>query len=256
MRTSRGVDRVRKALVIASCVGVGLGVFAVQAAAQIPGANYTGDHSGTRDYDSPPGPRIRFDVSATGSSVQNLTVYDVPYAIDVTSKSASIVDHRFTYEVVYPSFGVFPGPSCKRGSALRITGVFDAGQGVVGTIDLASIDCPFNSENIDWYDGPTWSASTQATPPRDTTAPNTNITKHPKNRVVAKSVRVKVTYAFTSTEADPRFQCKLDKRSWQACGTPKSYKVPAGKHTFKVRAKDAAGNLDPSPAKDTFRVIR
>ena len=29
-----------------------------------------------------------------------------------------------------------------------------------------------------------------------------------------------------------------------------------GKHKFKVRAIDAAGNTDPSPAKDKFKVVR
>jgi len=28
-----------------------------------------------------------------------------------------------------------------------------------------------------------------------------------------------------------------------------------GKHKFKVRATDAAGNTDPTPAKDKFKVV-
>ena len=33
----------------------------------------------------------------------------------------------------------------------------------------------------------------------------------------------------------------------------RKYKVREGKHKFRVRATDAAGNTDPSPAKVKFR---
>jgi hypothetical protein len=31
-------------------------------------------------------------------------------------------------------------------------------------------------------------------------------------------------------------------------------KVKKGKHTFQVRATDAAGNIDPTPASDAWKV--
>ena len=32
-------------------------------------------------------------------------------------------------------------------------------------------------------------------------------------------------------------------------------RLKKGKHKFQVRAIDAAGNVDPSPAKDKFKVV-
>ena len=40
------------------------------------------------------------------------------------------------------------------------------------------------------------------------------------------------------------------------CKSPKTYHgVAPGKHTFKVKAIDADGKLDPTPAKDKFRIL-
>lgn len=241
---------------IAICVFAAAGAIAVQAQAQIPNAHYEGDHSYEPDYQPrTPGPRIVLDVSPNGTSA-TLTVRDAPYAPDITNKTVSIRDHRFVYEVAYPSYGI--PPDCRPGKGLRVTGTFDAGQSVEGTILPGTIDCPMTSiDDVDWWTTPfTWSARTESPPVSDTTAPNTTISKRPKNRIEAKAPRTKVTYTFTSTEGGSSFQCKLDQRSWRVCGTPKTYKVPAGKHAFKVRAKDAVGNVDLSPAKDTFWVVR
>jgi hypothetical protein len=66
-----------------------------------------------------------------------------------------------------------------------------------------------------------------------------------------------VTFKFTSTEGKSTFQCKLDKKPFKACGSPKTYKkLKPGKHVFKVRAIDKAGNVDPTPAKRKFTVLR
>ena len=45
------------------------------------------------------------------------------------------------------------------------------------------------------------------------------------------------------------FECRLDGGGWGACSSPKSYSgLGEGNHTFHVRATDAAGNVDPTPA--------
>ncbi len=87
----------------------------------------------------------------------------------------------------------------------------------------------------------------ETTPP-DTTPPETVITKHPKKRRLIGGTRAKARFAFTSSEAGSSFQCKLDRRPWKACVSPKRYKVKLGKHRFRVRATDAAGNTDPTAA--------
>ena len=71
----------------------------------------------------------------------------------------------------------------------------------------------------------------------------------------ARSRSAKAVFKFRATEAGATFQCKLDKGAWATCRSPKSYTVKKGAHTFQARAKDAAGNVDRSPAKRSFRRI-
>ncbi len=87
----------------------------------------------------------------------------------------------------------------------------------------------------------------------DCTPPKTTITKGaPK-----KTKKHKVKFKFKSSESGSSFECKLDKKKFKPCRSPKKYKrLKKGKHKFKVRAMDAAGNTDPSPAKDKFKVVR
>jgi hypothetical protein len=62
-------------------------------------------------------------------------------------------------------------------------------------------------------------------------------------------------FRFHSSEPGSRFECKLDKRSFEPCRSPKKYKhLSKGRHKFKVSAIDASGNVDPSPAKMKFTI--
>lgn len=84
-------------------------------------------------------------------------------------------------------------------------------------------------------------------------APNTKIKKRPKNRSHDDSPRFK----FRSDKRNSTFKCKLDRKPFRKCHSPKTYHhVRPGKHVFKVKAIDANGNVDPTPAKDTFRVLQ
>ncbi len=85
----------------------------------------------------------------------------------------------------------------------------------------------------------------------DNLAPQTEITKGPAN----KTEKTKAKFKFTSTEAGSTFECKLDKGPYKPCTSPRKYKrLDEGKHKFFVRAIDAAGNVDPSAAKDKWKV--
>ena len=58
-----------------------------------------------------------------------------------------------------------------------------------------------------------------------------------------------------STEGASTFECEIDGGGFSSCSTPKSYAgLSEGSHTFKVRATDAAGNTDASPAQYTWTV--
>ena len=83
----------------------------------------------------------------------------------------------------------------------------------------------------------------------DTVNPNTTITKRPPKRFFKSRVKAK----FVSNEAGVTFQCKLDKRAWQQCSSPYRFTVKRGKHTLLVRATDAAGNRDATPARYKFK---
>ncbi|GAB3259965.1 hypothetical protein [Nocardioides dilutus] len=79
----------------------------------------------------------------------------------------------------------------------------------------------------------------------DTTAPRTTITKHPKKKTRSHTAK----FVFKSNEPGSTFKCKLDKKKWKKCKSPTKYQnLKVGKHKFQVRAIDAAGNLDPTPA--------
>lgn len=86
--------------------------------------------------------------------------------------------------------------------------------------------------------------------PPDTKRPQTTITKGPV-KVGKRSVK----FIFRSSEKKSTFKCSLDGRKLSGCRSPKKLKrLKNGKHTFRVRATDAAGNIDKTPAKRRFRI--
>lgn len=87
----------------------------------------------------------------------------------------------------------------------------------------------------------------------DTVAPDTSVTGGPE----AVSTDTTPTFTFTSPEPDPSFECTYDGGNFSPCSSPYTpTAVGDGTFTFKVRAKDAAGNVDPTPATWTFTVDR
>jgi hypothetical protein len=85
----------------------------------------------------------------------------------------------------------------------------------------------------------------------DVVAPGTAITSHPAKRLTKR----RATFRFTSNESHVTFQCRMDNKAWASCASPRSYLVSRGWHTFRVRARDAAGNLDATPASWRFKRV-
>jgi streptogramin lyase len=94
------------------------------------------------------------------------------------------------------------------------------------------------------------------TPPVDTAAPETTITSGPADGADAKG---SATYAFASSEAGSSFRCRAYDASgnpalvtarFTPCASPVTVPQPSQPQiqAFEVRAVDAAGNADPTPA--------
>lgn len=87
----------------------------------------------------------------------------------------------------------------------------------------------------------------------DTTPPDTSITSNPPDPTGSTSA----SFTFSSTEPSSTFEVELDGAGFVANGstTSRSYVgLAAGAHTFKVRATDGVGNVDPTPASYTWTI--
>lgn len=75
------------------------------------------------------------------------------------------------------------------------------------------------------------------------------ITARPRAKTRSRRAR----FEFTSSEPDSRFLCRIGDESSSRCTSPYTVGgLKPGRYTFLVRARDAAGNLDPTPATSTY----
>lgn len=89
-------------------------------------------------------------------------------------------------------------------------------------------------------------------PAPDTTAPETTI-----ERSVLRITTRTATFWFSASEPVQGFQCQLDKGDYKPCGSPRTYKhLKTGRHAFRVKAVDVAGNVDASAGVVHFKVPR
>jgi hypothetical protein len=81
----------------------------------------------------------------------------------------------------------------------------------------------------------------QTASPQDTAPPRTSL---------SEGVAAPDAALFTFSANEPAtFSCSLDGAAYTSCGSPLRYvDLAAGWHTLAVRATDAAGNTDPTPA--------
>ncbi|WP_304466074.1 Ig-like domain-containing protein [Vitiosangium sp. GDMCC 1.1324] len=86
----------------------------------------------------------------------------------------------------------------------------------------------------------------------DTSVPDTSIVSGPSGRTREPNA----TFEFGSTEEGVTFECRLDGAvDFTPCSRTTTFpNLAEGPHTVEVRARDAAGNVDDTPATQTFRV--
>jgi CSLREA domain-containing protein len=84
----------------------------------------------------------------------------------------------------------------------------------------------------------------------DTTPPNTTVAGPDSPTVSTDAALV-----FAATELGSSFECSLDGAVFEECVSPVLLNdLELGTHTFQVRATDAAGNTDPTPAEHVWTV--
>jgi hypothetical protein len=85
----------------------------------------------------------------------------------------------------------------------------------------------------------------------DRTPPETTITSGPAS-VSADPVP---SFTFTASEPGSTFECRLDALAFSPCSSPTvTPPLADGAHVLAVRATDAAGNVDPTPATYGFTI--
>jgi hypothetical protein len=87
-------------------------------------------------------------------------------------------------------------------------------------------------------------------------APTTRFLKRPPKLVQTRSSWARVTFRFGSDQVGATFLCKLDRLPFRACGSTLSRSFAIGRHLVKVKARNAAGQTDATPAVFRFRVKR
>jgi len=158
--------------------------------------------------------------------------------------------------------GPIPAGDQADGSVNLFLSIFDQGDEILDSavfVDNLLVEnrtpCPFGSAAID------------PNPPETTID---KIKQKKRKKKTAKSgdrielkgggKKNKATISFSSTEANVSFECRFSKGSvlpqapWVPCTSPIKQKVKAKKlYEIEVRATDAVGNVDPSPAEQTFK---
>jgi MYXO-CTERM domain-containing protein len=85
----------------------------------------------------------------------------------------------------------------------------------------------------------------------DTAAPDTTIVTHPTDPTNDTTG----DFTFSSDDPGATFECQVDGAAYAACAaTFATVALAEGSHTLNVRAKDAVGNIDGTPATFTWKV--
>ena len=112
----------------------------------------------------------------------------------------------------------------------------------------------YDRRNAEWYwtgDDEPVTARAVVAPGGDARPPVTTIDAGPQGTTDSPAAR----FLFSADEPSA-FTCRLDAGPYVPCSSPATYgNLGLGEHRFEVRATDAAGNVDASPASRRFTVV-
>ncbi len=157
----------------------------------------------------------------------------------------------FLGEAVAGSDGTWKAtfPAVPVGTLLTATQTLDGGTSELSEAVAATAEPSSGGET---GGGTSGGANGNPAPAPAPSAPDTKITKGPKEKTHSTTA----TFKFTSTVAGSSFECKLDKTRFKKCKSPKTYKhLARGLHLFRVRAVGPTGLADKSAAKLSFKVL-
>jgi thermitase len=90
----------------------------------------------------------------------------------------------------------------------------------------------------------------------DRSAPRTFLTTRPRKVIRTRHRRAKAVFRFRSNERGVVFLCQFDRKRYRRCPARFVRRFRIGRHVLRVKARDAAGNVDRTPARYRFRVKR
>lgn len=136
-------------------------------------------------------------------------------------------------------------------------GAFAACRSPFTTAKLATGSHSFEVRGLNLLGGPGPAARRDfrivGRPMGDDRAPQTSISGGPAEGSTTGDTTP--TFSFTADEAGAQFSCAVDGGGFSACASP--FTTPSlgfGRHSFSVRATDASGNRDSTPATRNFTV--
>jgi subtilisin-like proprotein convertase family protein len=183
------------------------------------------------DLTSPQGTTVRLADHPGGPDNfgQNLTgtVFDDEAAVNIGAAQAP---YTGSFRPQHDQLSRFDGQRLQGTWTLRVRDLFEGKTGTLtswGTTTSPAI-CDFDGSVL-----------------ADTTAPETSITAAPSGTSASRSA----SFGFASSEPDSIFECSLDGGPLAPCSAPHSVAgLAEGSHTLRVRARDPADNVDPTPA--------